>query len=439
METADPLLGETKLRRLTTAPLCAERKMGDEGAACHSRCFRRPGFHQYLWALLLSACAWATLDGAEPLLEKTILFTERTDGFTLYRIPGIVVTARGTVLAYCEARKFSDADRGEIEIHLRRSTDGGRTFSPAQQVAHLGPRLPRNPHMPEDKRKKDFGGPDEQTVNNPVAIAARDGTVHLIYCVEYMRAFHLRSEDDGLTWSMPVEITPAFDAFRSELDWQAIATGPGHAIEMKGGRLCVPFWMATYEPGATLRKAVGIVLSDDGGKTWQHGSIAIPDAGEPNIAPLADGGVIVTARNNHQQNRRLVTRSEDGATHWSKPVFADELLEPGCMAGITAHPGSDTVKGPLLLFSHPHTTEREHAARRDVTVHLSRDKGKTWPVSKTLQPGPSAYSDLAVLPDGTVLCFYESGTNIPKIKRKRDWAYATLTLARFNLEWINAR
>ena len=107
------------------------------------------------------------------------------------------------MLAYCEARKFSDADRGEIEIHLRRSTDGGRTFSAAKQVAHLGPRLPRNPHMPKKQGTKDMGGPDEQTVNNPVAIAARDGTVHLLYCVEYMRAFHLRSEDDGLTWSTP--------------------------------------------------------------------------------------------------------------------------------------------------------------------------------------------------------------------------------------------
>ena len=376
---------------------------------------------------------------AEPLLEKSILFTERSDGFTLYRIPGIVVTAKGSVLAYCEARKFTDADRGEIEIHLRRSTDGGKTFAAAKQVAHLGPRLPRNPHMPSKKQDKDMGGPEEQTVNNPVGIAARDGTVHLLYCVEYMRAFHLRSEDDGLTWSTPQEITAAFDGFRGELDWQAIATGPGHAIEMKSGRLCVPFWMATYAKKAPLRKAVGTIFSDDGGRTWKRGGITIPDAGEPNIAPLSDGGVLLTARNSHAESRRLVTRSADGATNWSPPVFADELLEPGCMAGITAHPGTSTVKGPLLLFSHPHTTDREHAARRDVTIHLSRDDGKTWPVSRTLQPGPSAYSDLAVLPDGTVLCFYESGTDVPKVQRKRDWAYANLTLARFNLEWLTKR
>lgn len=392
-----------------------------------------------LLSILLPSFFCLSASAAEQHLEKTILFTERSDGFTLYRIPGLVVTAKGSVLAYCEARKFSDADRGEIEIHLRRSTDGGKTFSAAKQVAHLGQRLARNPHMPSKKQDKDMGGPEEQTVNNPVAIATREGTVHFLYCVEYMRAFHLRSEDDGLTWSTPQEITPAFDAFRGELDWQAIATGPGHAIEMKSGRLCVPFWMATYEKKAPLRKAVGTIFSDDGGQTWQRGGLAIPDAGEPNIAPLSDGGVLLTARNSHAESRRLVTRSADGATNWSTPIFADELLEAGCMAGIIAHPGTAAFPGPLLLFSHPHTTDREHAARRDVTVHLSRDNGKTWLLSKTLQPGPSAYSDLAVLLDGTVLCFYESGIDKPKVQRKRDWAYANLTLARFNLEWITTR
>ena len=97
----------------------------------------------------------------EPFFEKSVLFEEQTDGFVLFRIPGIVVTAKGTVLAYCEARKFSIADRGEIEVHLRRSTDGGKTFAPPAKVAHLGPRLPRNPVLPPGKEAKDMGGPNE--------------------------------------------------------------------------------------------------------------------------------------------------------------------------------------------------------------------------------------------------------------------------------------
>ena len=110
-----------------------------------------------------SFIAWCALvvaaQATEPFFEKSVLFEEQTDGFTLYRIPGIVVTAKDVVLAYCEARKLSVADRGEIEIHLRRSTDGGKTFSPPVQVAHLGPRLPRNSVLPPGKKAKTWAVP----------------------------------------------------------------------------------------------------------------------------------------------------------------------------------------------------------------------------------------------------------------------------------------
>jgi sialidase-1 len=406
---------------------------------------RNPGSHAgrnaLVCAAILASAAFLTAaerSAARPFLEKTNLFAEETGGFRLYRIPGMIVTAKGTVLAYCEARKFTIADRGEIEIHLRRSTDGGRTWSPPKQVAHLGPRLPRNPHIPEDKKKKNIGGPNEQTVNNAVAIAARDGTVHLLYCVEYMRTFHLRSDDDGVTWSKPVEITSTFDQFRSELDWQVIATGPGHAVQLKNGRLVVPFWMTTYERQAGLRHAVGVVYSDDNGQSWQHGELALRHAGEPNIVELADGRVLVTARNSDPRNRRIAAYSPNGATGWSPPEFIEDLLEPGCMAGLVSHPGTPQGKRPFLLFSNPHTTERAHKRRVDVTIKLSEDGGRTWPVSKVLQPGPSAYSDIAVLPDGTMLCFYESGDPSCPKKYGRLWAYSFLTVARFNLEWLHS-
>jgi sialidase-1 len=392
--------------------------------------------HRVLLALALTVVVANCGVSAEPLLERVTLFEEGRDGFTLYRIPGIVVTSRGSVLAYCEARKFSTADRGEIEIHLRRSTDGGRSWSSPQQVAHLGERLPRNPHLPPGKQAKDFGGPKEQTVNNPVAIACRNGTVHLIYCVEYMRCFHIRSDDEGLSWSKPVEITTAFEAFRSTVDWQAMATGPGHAIELQNGRLVVPFWMSTYEPGVKRGKGVGVVFSDDQGVTWLPGEIALLDAGEPNIAELLDGGVLLTARNGDARSRRISATSSNGATDWSSPRFIDELYEPGCMAGIVSHPGSDSLKGPLLLFSNVQTTERKHSSRRNLTIHLSRDGGATWPVSRVLEPGPSAYSDLAILPDGHVLCCFEDGSGPPVHKRKRDWAYTRISVARFNLQWL---
>ena len=384
--------------------------------------------------LLFLLLPWTAALGA-PLLAKIDLFEEKQAGFVSYRIPGIVVTVQGTVLAYAEARKFTSADRGEIEIHLRRSTDGGRTFSPQQQIAHLGPRLSRNPHMPDDKKKKDMGGPDEQTVNNPMLIAARDGTVHFVYCVEYMRAFHARSNDDGLTWTQPVEITATFDRFRSEIEWQAIATGPGHGIELRSGRLIVPVWLATYEKTAPQRKGCSVIFSDDGGATWQRGAMAMTIGGESSVAELSDGRVVLSSRNTDQRNRRAVVYSRDGATGWTKPEFIEELLEPGCMAGLVSHPGQPGKNQPLLLYSNPHTTKREHRERKNVTIHVSHDDGRTWPVKKLLQASPSAYSDLAVLPDGTVLCLYENG-NPGDTRRNGDWAYARLTLARFNLEWL---
>jgi sialidase-1 len=131
-----------------------------------------------------------------------------------------------------------------------------------------------------------------------------------------------------------------------------------------------------------------------------------------------------------------MTFGPDGATGWSEPVIAQEILEPGCMAGLTSHPGTKDTPGPVLLHSNPHTTDTEKQARENVSVNASFDDGQTWPVRRLLKQGPSAYSDLAVLPDGTILCFYESGDPIPVVKRKRAWAYSSLKVARFNLSWL---
>lgn len=106
------------------------------------------------------------------------------------------------------------------------------------------------------------------------------------------------------------------------------------------------------------------------------------------------------------------------------------------MAGMVSHSGTTDSGDPVLLFSNAQTTERAHSSRRNLTIHLSRDGGTTWPVSRVMEPGPSAYSDLAILPDGQILCCFEDGSGPPVQKRKRDWAYTRITLARFNLEWL---
>lgn len=370
----------------------------------------------------------AQIIAAEPLLEKTEVFPPGFNGITRYRIPGIVVTTEGTVLAYCEARKNDSSDWGEIEVHLRRSTDGGRTWLPSQHIAHKADRIEGNP-------RKATGGEKEQTVNNPVAIVDREtGAIEFLYCVNYARCFSMRSTDDGLTWTAPVEITSSFEPFRAKYDWKVIATGPGHGIQLKSGRLVVPIWLAYGAVGDHKPSAAATIYSDDHGKTWQAGDLCLPnegDFGDPNettITELSDGRVMLVSRSVSKANRKLVTTSPDGAKGWTTPVFHDQLWEPICMAGIVAHPS----KPGTLIYSNPHTLNLEkdgtevpagRGKRENLSIKLSRDDGKTWPINKTLEPGKSAYSDLAVLPDGTVLCLYERADSI--------------ACARFNLEWIN--
>ena len=365
---------------------------------------------------------------AEPVLEKSDLFEGGKDGFSLFRIPGIVVSAKGTALAYCEARKNSGSDWGEIEVHLRRSTDGGKTWEPARQIAHHGDRMSVALIKPNEKA-------NEQTVNNPVAIVDRKtGAVHFLYCINYARCYYMRSDDDGLTFSKPVEITAAFEAFKPKCPWTVLATGPGHGIQLsKTGRLVVPVWLAYGKDGAHHPSMTGTIYSDDHGATWKAGDIALPNEGEfkdPNetvIVELSDGRVMLNCRSESTASRRLVTTSHDGATGWTKPKFDPALFEPICMGGIVAYPS----KSGTILFSNPHSLKLDEAGkespggrgkREKVSIKLSHDDGATWVANRLLEDGPSGYSDLAALPDGSVLCFYE--------RTKK------LTVARFNLEWV---
>ncbi len=283
--------------------------------------------------------------------------------------------------------------------------------------------------------------PAAVTYNNPVLIADRDGTVHMLFCLEYMRCYYQRSTDDGLTWSDPTEITQAFEAFKESYPWKVLATGPNHSIQLKTGRLVVPVWLSTGTGGNAHRPSVtATIYSDDRGKTWKAGEIAVPCTEEwinPNEAvavELADGRVMLNVRSESKAHRRLVTVSPDGATHWSTPRFVDALLEPICMGGIVRY---DHDGKRLILFSNPHNLGRAQGKaepgkgrdRKNLSVKASRDEGETWAINRTIEPGPSMYSDIAVTKAGTILCFFGRGSN-------PGFAGDRLTLARFNLEWL---
>jgi sialidase-1 len=220
-----------------------------------------------------------------------------------------------------------------------------------------------------------------------------------------------------------------------------LATGPNHSIQLKTGRLVVPVWLSTGTGGNAHRPSVtATIYSDDSGKSWHAGDIAVPCTEEwinPNetvAIELNDGRVMLNVRSESKAHHRLVTTSPNGATNWSTPKFDDALLEPICMGGIVRyqHDGQS-----LILFSNPHNLAvnkgnpelGKSRTRKNVSIKISRDEGQTWPVNKLLEDGPSAYSDLAVTRSGTILCFYGAGS-------KLSFAGSALRLARFNLEWL---
>lgn len=388
-------------------------------------------------ALIINGVASPAI-AAAPQLEKLTLFRANEGGYALYRIPGLIVTKRGSVLAWCEARKRSGSDWGAIDIQLRRSSDGGKTFATPRTIANVEGPKPKNPVA----LAQNLANNDEVTYNNPVMIADQTGSVHFLFCLEYMRCFYARSDDDGQTFTNPVEITATFDQFRPEYNWKVLAAGPGHGLQLKTGRLIVPVWLSDGSGGHAHRPSVNATIySDDHGKTWRRGALIIPNTtdwvnpSEAVAVQLTDGRVLFNSRSESKPNRRLIAYSKDGATNWTKPVFHDELVEPICLASMIRL----SEKPRRLLFVNPNNLTRADGKdtpglsrdRKNISVRLSYDEGQTWPVTKALEPGPSGYSDLAVARDGTILCLYESGS-----KEKPNSYSAQLTLARFNLEWL---
>src|SRR6185437_15646561 len=372
---------------------------------------------------------------AEPFLAKLDLWRAGEGGYKLYRIPGIVITARGTILAYAEARRYTGGDWDTTDIVMRRSADNGKTFSPQRVIAHV-PLLPRSTVAIERKQ----GKPDDVTYNNPVAIADKNGAVHFLFCRDYMRIFYMRSDDDGLTFSTPVDVTSTFDAYRPEYPWRVAATGPGHGIQLNNGRLLVPIWLALGTEGNGHQPSVNsTIYSDDDGKTWRRGDIAVPntletpDPNETTAVQLANGRVMLNIRTASSRNERLVVTSKDGAHHWSRPECQASLQDPICFASIVRLSTKRYGGSNRILFVNPDNLSRSDGKqiagkdRRNLTVRLSYDEAKTWPVKRVLEPGPSGYADIAVSPNGIIWCLYEASGEFP---------HERIVLAKFNLEWL---
>jgi sialidase-1 len=366
--------------------------------------------------------AAATAPANLPLFESTDLFEAGKDGYTTCRIPAMVITARGTILVACAGRVNGYGDWVDIDTLLRRSTDGGKTWQPMQVVTNDG----------------------TNTVDNATLLA--DGNrVYLMYQINYAHAYLKTSDDEGATWSGPRDITSAFEIYRTRdhFNWVVLAMGPGHGIVLKSGRFVVPIWLASnrsHRPSIT-----STIYSDDRGQTWHGGDMVtqnLPESKNPSenvCVELADGRVMDNIRCESPANRRLMAYSNDGATHWSKPVINAQLFEPICMASMARYSLESQGSRNRLLFCNPDSEKAgplkpgsDHFVRKNITVRMSYDEGATWAVSKVIEPGDSGYTDMAVAADGTIFLAYERGSTNSKV----FFSPQCISVAKFNLAWL---
>lgn len=374
--------------------------------------------------LLLIGAGGQCAEPARPAVSdsgvfRTVLRKRGDDGVSCYRIPGLATSTNGTLLAVFDIRHDNCGDLpANIDVGLMRSTDDGATWSPMRRIMDF-----------------DAGEPGSlgNGVGDPcILVDRRTGAIFVValwskgdrgwrgsgpgLSPEETGQFMLvRSTDDGLTWSAPINIT----AQVKRPEWRLCFQGPGAGIQLRDGTLVFP---AQFKD-ASNRAHAFFIFSQDGGITWQ-GSAGLdgegmPDTTEAQVADLNDGSMLITLRNHAGNGLRAWSRwkwsGELARGSWSPLTFACE--DPVCQASLLR------ADAGTLVFANPASATR----RRDFSLRFSRDEGKTWSAPRVLDSRPAAYSSMTLLRDGSIGVLYECGDAT---------AADTLTFARIPLNWL---
>lgn len=327
-----------------------------------------------------------------------IIFKQRTEGYACFRIPAIVKTKDGTLLAFAEARKLNCSDEMDIDLVLKRSTDNGKNWSEMITVWDDGGNTCGNPAPVVDAATGKINLLMTWNLGEDTIGEINNGT-----STDTRRVFVTSSVDDGSTWEKPREITSSVKL----PEWGWYATGPCHGIQLsKGqhaGRLVIP--CDNIGVGSDRKGYSHIIYSDDGGATWHLGGVTPQDkVNESTVAELSDGKLMLNMRNSGSTFRR-VSVSDDGGGTWGLLWTDTKLIEPVCQGSLLSH---DLAGTHVLFFSNPASTERVN-----MTLRMSDDDGKTWPKSYAVHSGPSAYSDIVMVSDSEVGILYEAGQSRP--------------------------
>lgn len=299
------------------------------------------------------------------------MIIERLNGsYAVCRIPSLIVTDSGTLLACYECRS-SQSDWAQIDIKIIRSTDKGDSWETVEIISGNG-----------------------HTLNNPV-LTADGGTVHLLYCEDYKELYYRRSTDGGRSFGAVKRISQVFE--KNDRFYNVAAIGPGHGI-IHNGSILLPVWFAYDREDAKAHHPsyIRTVGSDDGGETWRLGEVIgegrLVDPSECALA-VWQGKVMISIRNENECRRRAFALSDSGYDNWSEPVFLDNMPDPVCM-GSMFHTDSE-----IYHINCAHT-----GAREELTVKISRDGFESF--NSILVDKLGGYSDIAVK-DEEIYVLYE--------------------------------
>jgi len=348
-------------------------------------------------------------DGRE--LSRAAVFTAGEQGYHTFRIPAIVATPAGDLLAFAEARRHAAADAGDIDLVARRSRDGGRSWSPLQVIGDDGVDTFGNPCVVVDRETATIWLFVIRTTGSDKEQAIVEGRSRSL-----PRPWVLSSTDDGHTWSTPLDLT----ATLKRPDWTWYSLGPGIGIQTRDGRLLVPGNHALA--GSGVHRA-HLAFSADHGRTWELGATAADGTNESQVVELADGRLLHNMRNHPSRpdgNYRAVATSADRGRTLSAVRFDRTLVEPPAQASLLSIAATGGG-GRWVAFANPASARRER-----MTVRISKDDAVSWPISRVVDEGPSAYSSLVEIGQDLGL-LYERGRRNP---------YEEIVFTRLSRAWL---
>ena len=344
---------------------------------------------------------------ADPAASVLFASTGKAPNHT-YRIPTLCLTSAGTLLAFAELRHDSAGDSGNIDTVVRRSTDGGKTWSPEQVMLDL------------DNHTIGNACPIVDPVTRIITVVATwnkvpEGKTAPGWGEDSRRVYVTRSSDDGITWSKPEDVSSQV----KQPTWSWFASGPGAGLVMRGGP-----HPGRYVLGVNHRETAGpaagyyahVIYSDDRGRTWKSSSaFAARHTNECEAVELENGSLMLNMRNHGSpKHERAVSISNDGGETWGETKWDATLPESQCMASLHRLTWSSPQRPGVILFSNPASRSK----RENLTLRASNDQGTTWPLSLTIDAGSAAYSHICTLPDGGIGLAWEEGATRNIVFRK---------------------